>query len=110
MSKAKVTIKLNKTQAAALIRDPKAQHNLDALADAALDMQKSLVSVDTGNLRKHLGKRNTSDGVGREVGAFDVDYAAAVEDGHRTKKGTMVPAQPYVRPSMDAVRRRLSNG
>lgn len=60
--------------------------------------------VDTGKLSRSLDIRKTPDGVGRQIGSFDVDYARAVEEGHETKSGRFVAPQPYIAPSMDAGR------
>lgn len=95
-----------------LITSEPVQAGMDDLADAALRMQKALCPVDTGNLERHLQVK-VLDGVGRAIGVFEriplrpADYARYVEEGHRTRGGTWVPAQPFIRPSMDAVRARL---
>ena len=103
----RISVNINATQVAALLVSPGVQLYMDSLAESALKMQKTLVPVDTGNLSEHLEVRKTESSVGRMVGAFDVEYAAAVEMGHQTRSGSWVPAQPYVRPSVDAVRRSL---
>lgn len=105
----KVTTRVDGTAMAEIIHDPEVQGNVDEIAEAVLNMQQTLVPVDTGHLHSRLRIEKTSDG-GRQIGAFDVDYAAAVEEGHETQAGTWVPAQPYIRPSVDAVARRLNNG
>ena len=107
MNPIRVDVVINQTAVAGVLFGLDVQNRMDNAAQAALRMQVALVPVDTGNLSRHLEIRKTPDGLGRQVGAFDVDYAAAVEEGHRTKAGTWVPAQPYVRPSLDAVRRSL---
>lgn len=72
-------------------------------------VQLSAVPVDTGNLHDHIGIRKTADG-GREVGVFDkiplipADYVLDVEFGHTARNGRQVPAQPFIRPSIDAAR------
>lgn len=98
----KVTLKLNTGLAAAVIKSKEAQDLLDRIAVAALRMQRDLAPVDTGRLRKSLEARTV--GGGRQVGSFGVDYAAAVETGHK-QGSTFVPAQPYIRPSVDAARK-----
>lgn len=105
-----VTVRVNAGEVYGSVRSGDVQNGMDDLAGAALDMQRVLVPVDTGNLSRHLGIRNTADGTGREIGALgDIDYASHVEEGHQTEAGTWVPAQPFIRPSMDAVRRRLND-
>lgn len=107
MEPIRVHVIINRSAVAGVLAGADVQLRMDKAADAALRMQLTLVPVDTGNLSRHLEIRKTPDGLGRQVGAFDVDYAAAVEEGHHTKSGSWVPAQPYVRPSIDAVRRSL---
>lgn len=105
-----ITVRVNASEIYGVVRSADVQDGMDELARAALDMQRALVPVDTGKLSRHLGIRKTADGTGREIGALgDIEYAAYVEEGHQTRSGSWVPAQPYIRPSMDAVRRRLSN-
>ena len=105
-----ITVRVNATEIHAVVRSADVQDGMDELARAALTMQQALVPVDTGNLSRHLGIRKTADGIGREIGALgDIKYAAYVEGGHQTRSGSWVPPQPFIRPSMDAVRRRLSN-
>jgi hypothetical protein len=107
-SKSTVKVVVNPGAASGILRSADTQDAMDELARAALAMQTALCPVDTSRLVKSLTIRKV--GIGRDIGSFDVDYAAAVENGHRTKSGTYVPAQPFVRPSLDAVRRRLQNG
>lgn len=103
----RVEVKINQAALAGILAGDDVQRRMDNAAEAALRMQLALVPVDTGNLSRHLEIRKTPDGVGRQIGAFNVDYAAAVEEGHHTRSGSWVNAQPYVRPSIDAVRRSL---
>lgn len=106
-----VTVRLNNGEIFGIVGAPKVQANMDELADAALHMQETLCPVESGNLKRHLAVRKS--GVGREIGVFEKPplvsayYAPYVEEGHRTRGGTWVPAQPFIRPSMDAVRARL---
>lgn len=103
-----VEVRINQTAVIGLLSSDNVQNRMDDAADAALKMQKALVPVDTGKLKLHLRKQHTEDGLGRRVGVWDVEYAMYVEEGHRTRAGTWVPAQPYIRPSIDAVRRSLT--
>lgn len=109
MDAIRVDVQINRAAVVGTLSGNDVQNRMDNAAEAALRMQVALAPVDTGYLSRHLEIRKTGDGLGRQVGAFDVDYAAAVEEGHHTKAGTWVPAQPYVRPSIDAVRRSLGN-
>lgn len=109
-STVKVEVRLDRNAVYGAVRAPSVQAGMDDLADAALRMQKTLVPIDTGRLKLHLRKRHTADGIGRDIGVWDVKYARYVEEGHRTRAGTWVPAQPYIRPSLDAVRARLASG
>lgn len=80
-------------------------------AERALDFQQSAVPVDTGELKSALGIRQNADG-SMDIGTVKkkVDYAMPVEEGYRTKAGTWVPAQPFIRPSINAAKKGLSNG
>lgn len=110
MAQVNVTVKLNQGEIFGSARSKGVQDGMDTLADAALAMQTILCPVDTGRMLRSLGKRKTPDGVGREVGSFGLKYPRFVEEGHQTRAGTWVPAQPFIRPSLDAVRARLANG
>lgn len=107
MAIARVQVKLNPDAFAELRASPQCQKALDEIAKAVLARQKTLVPVDTGHLSRSLKIRNTADSLGREVGSFDVDYALPVETGHQTESGTFVPAQPFIRPSVDAAKVKI---
>lgn len=107
MANVSVVVQINEGSVHGLLSGDDAQKQMDTGAEAARKMQLLLVPVDTGNLSRNIEIRKTPDGLGRMVGVWVVKYAAAVENGHQTKAGTWVPAQPFVRPSMDAVRRSL---
>lgn len=68
---------------------------LDTMADA-----QTLAPVDTGNLQ---GSVTTDVRPGDLVGVVEAtaDYAVPVEFGHRTRSGTQVPPQPFMRPAQD---------
>lgn len=84
-------------------REPQAR--VDRVASAVKAMQVSLCPVDTGNMVSHIEIRKTPDGLGRQIGVFVVDYALPVEFGHEVRDtGKFVPAQPFIRPSVDAAR------
>jgi hypothetical protein len=106
---AKVTI--DQAAFGRLTGTPEAKALLRRCAERALDFQQSAVPVDTGELHSALGIRENSDGT-VDIGTVKkkVDYAIPVEEGHRTRAGTWVPAQPYIRPSIDAAKRGLGNG
>lgn len=104
-----VKVVINKDAMAKIVYSNDVQNGMDKLANAGLEMQKRLVPVLTGRLRNGLTIKRTPDG-GRQIGVFDVGYARYVEEGHKTRGGTFVPAQPYIRPSLDAIRKVLSNG
>lgn len=110
MSTVKVTVRMDTSSVALLLESDSVQEKVINGSEAALKMQQMLVPVDTGHLRSKLEIRNTPDGLGRQIGAFEVGYALAVETGHHTKSGSWVPAQPFIRPSTDAIRRGLRNG
>jgi|SRR5688572_26639697 len=79
------------------------QDDIDRRADNVLDSQRRKVPVDTGNLKSKLEKRKNTTGLGRLIGAFAVDYAAAVELGYQ-RGNRVVPGQPYLRPSVDSAK------
>lgn len=107
-SQVNVSVKVNESEVYAVLQSDGVQTGMDELADAALEMQRVLCPVDTTKLVTSLEVRKN--GNGRDIGSFTVDYAAAVENGHETEAGTWVPAQPFIRPSLDAVRARLASG
>lgn len=110
---AKPIVKVTVDQAAlGTLRDmPESKALLRRCAERALDFQQSAVPVDTGTLKSALGIRENSDG-SLDIGTVKkkVDYDLAVEEGHRTKGGKWVPAQPYIRPSIDAAKKGLTHG
>lgn len=78
------------------------QADVDVRARRVLVAQRRYVPIDTGKLSKSLAIRKF--GRGRRIGSFGVYYAYFVEAGHHTRSGSWVPAQPYIRPSIDAAR------
>ncbi len=112
MSEYKVTVTVDSSAIGSLSATPEAQHLLDRCAQKALEYQQATVPVDTGALKKCLGIVSTDNGLTRKIGAVidPVEYAIYVEEGHRTTSGTWVPAQPFIRPSIDAAKKGLSNG
>lgn len=103
---AKVTV--DQAALGKLTSTPEAKALLRRCAERALDFQRSAVPVDTGELKSALGIRENANG-SIDIGTVKkrVDYDLAVEEGHRTKGGTWVPAQPYIRPSIDAAKKGL---
>ena len=79
----------------------------EALFGAAIDgarVAKTLAPVRTGALRRSIRAERKSPENGRPAmaaggSAFLVTYARPVEFGHRTRSGSRVPAQPYMRPA-----------
>ncbi len=100
-------IDIDSGQLDAELDNAEAQRKVDEVADAAQDMMVSICPVDTGKLSKSIEKRRV--GRGRHVGSW-LDYAAPVELGHETEAGTWVPAQPFVRPAIDAARAVMKRG
>lgn len=112
MAEYKVTVTVDSAAIGSLTSTPEAQATLDRCASFALAYQEATVPVDTGALKKCLGIVSTDNGLSRKIGAVidPVEYAIYVEEGHRTKSGTWVAAQPYIRPSIDAAKKGLSHG
>lgn len=108
MTKPVVKVTVDQAALGKLIGTPEAKALLRRCAERALDFQQSAVPVDTGELKSALGIRENADG-SIDIGTVKkrVDYDLAVEEGHRTKGGTWVPAQPYIRPSIDAAKKGL---
>lgn len=107
-SQINVSVSINQGEVFAVLKSEGVQDGMDELAEAALDMQKILCPVDTGKMLNSLEIR--VNGNGRDIGSFGLDYPEFVENGHHTKAGTWVPPQPFIRPSLDAVRARLARG
>lgn len=107
---AKYTVKatVNSGAIAALKTTAKNRALLRRCAEAALNYQEATCPVDTGNMRSALGIRENSDG-SMDIGTVKkkVPYVLPVEEGHRTRSGSWVPAQPFIRPSLDAAKKGL---
>lgn len=110
MAKPLVTVTVDRRAIGTLTSTPEARELLMRCGHAALDYQESTVPVDTGELKSALGIRENSDGT-IDIGTVKkrVEYDLAVEEGHRTRSGTWVPAQPFIRPSIDAAKKGLGN-
>lgn len=82
---------------------------LRACGEAALDYQKATCPVDTGRMVGALGIEEIDGGKTLHIGVvkYKVDYALYVEEGHKTRGGTWVPPQPFIRPSLDAAKKGL---
>jgi hypothetical protein len=59
------------------------------------------VPVKTGDLRRSLSIIDKNYENKKVVVGSELPYAIFVEMGHMTKKGTIVPPQPYLRPALD---------
>jgi hypothetical protein len=107
-NKPTVKVTVNREALGTLTSTPEAKALLRRCAERALDFQLSAVPIDTGELKSALGIRENSDG-SIDIGTVKkkLDYAVPVEEGHRTRGGTWVPAQPYIRPSIDAAKKGL---
>ena len=108
MAKPVVKVTIDKGVFGKLTSTPEAKALLRRCAESALDYQRATVPVDSGELRSALGIRENPDG-SLDIGTVKkkVDYDLAVEMGHRTRGGTWVPAQPFIRPSIDAAKKGL---
>ncbi len=102
MATVRVRVNIDASSIADIPKLPEVQADMDRRAAAVLRTQQRLVPVDTGNLKRHLQIRNTPTG-GRQIGAFDVDYAAKIEEGWQFHN-RFIPGQPYIRPSIDSAR------
>lgn len=73
-----------------------------AVAKAAFDIEahaKTVVPVDTGNLKNSIQTQIEADGLTATVGPRAVEYALYVEYGT-----SRMGAQPYMRPAAEVVR------
>lgn len=73
-----------------------------AVAKAAFDIEgnaKTIVPVDTGNLKNSIQTALEPGGLGATVGPRNVEYAIYVEFGTYKMR-----AQPYMRPAAEKVR------
>ena len=80
----------------------------------ALTYQQATVPVLTGALKAHLEIDSPTEDT-RRIGVLRAkpplkdatQYVLPVEEGHHTKSGSWVPAQPFIRPSIDAAKKGL---
>ncbi len=80
-----------------------ADEDVERMAHRAQEFAQRVAPVDTGRLQSSIEVVKESDAHYR-VGS-DLDYAAPVELGYRHhQSGRHIPAQPYLRPAIDAVR------
>jgi|SRR5882724_4439773 len=99
----------------ALKTTPEVQALLDRCAKRALEFQEATVPVLTGALKRHLEIDAPSVDT-RRIGVLKphpplkdaTQYVLPVEEGHRTRSGSWVPAQPFIRPSIDAAKKGLT--
>ncbi len=80
-----------------------ADEDIERMANRVQEFAQRVAPVDTGALEASIKVVKEADSHYR-VGS-DLDYAAPVELGYRHhKSGRHIPAQPYLRPALDAVR------
>ncbi len=83
-----------------------ADEDVRRLAERAQGFAQRVAPVGTGALAASIKSERVSESHYR-VGS-DLDYAAPVELGYRHHgSGKHIPAQPYLRPALDAVRAEL---
>lgn len=112
-----VRVKMNRAAFGELTVMPESQRMLDRCAENALDFQKSTCPVDTGALVNHLEIDAPTPST-RRIGVLRphpplkdaTQYVVPVEEGHHTESGSWVPAQPFIRPSINAAKRGLRDG
>lgn len=89
-----VTVKIDQNNFLKLREQKEAQDAVNEAADLVVDEAKRTVHVVTGNLRDHIEKRPSSDGVSVDIGVFEgADYADIEEERH-----------PYLRPALNAAK------
>lgn len=94
-------MKADLARAAAKIQQA-ADDAVDEGAEAVAQGMRAGAPVDTGELVDGIAVRPAEDGVGKDVGVFDVGHAGFVEFGTED-----TPAQPFAQPAAEAERRRL---
>lgn len=104
MAQVRVTVNVDRAAIDNLVMSEGVQKDVDRRANAVLNMQRSLVAVDTGDLKRSLQIKRTDKG-GRQIGSFGIDYAADQEFGWQTRRGRFIPGQSYLRPSIDQAAR-----
>jgi hypothetical protein len=70
---------------------------VETVAKALVPDAQRYAPVDTGKLKAHIDAHKVTETHWRVVA--NTEYAAAVEEGHTTRSGSHVPAQPYLRPA-----------
>lgn len=113
----RVRVTVNRAAIGSLPSMPECRAVLRKCAEAALDFQQATVPVDSRALNKSLGIRENANGsvdIGSILPSINPrtkqdarKYALYVEEGHRTKSGTWVDAQPFIRPSLNAAKKGL---
>jgi hypothetical protein len=76
-----------------------AQAKLEEAGEVAYEVANELVPVDTGYLKSTIYKEARLDYV--TVGAY-APYSIFVEEGHHSRSGSWVPAQPFLVPGLQA--------
>ncbi len=113
----KPVVKLNDAAFGELTSMPEAQRLLDRCAERAKEFQLATVPVLTGALSRHI-EIDSPTPDSRRIGVLRpkpplmdaTKYVIPVEEGHQTASGSWVPAQPFIRPSIDAAKKGLTNG
>lgn len=100
----RVTVNIDSTAIDSIVMSDLVQKDIDRRSSNVLNMQRSLVAVDTGDLKGSLQIKRTDKG-GRQIGSWGIAYAADQEFGWQTRSGRFVPGQSYLRPSQDAAAR-----
>ena len=103
-SEVDITIKLNRRAIKDLADSGEVKKGLMIVGGIAEVSAKGHVAVDTGNLRRSITHE-----LGRDILGWFVRVGTNVRYGIYQEVGTMYhPAQPYLRPALEAVRRFLN--
>lgn len=104
MTPFRVTVNVDSSAIGNIVMSDDVQADITRRANNMLNMQRSLVAVDTGDLKRSLEVRSADKG-GRRIGSFGIHYAADQEFGWTTRSGRFISGQPYLRPSIDSAAR-----
>lgn len=102
-SSVRVTVNVNNAVVGTIVMSEGVQKDTDRRSNNVLAMQRSLVAVDTGDLKNSLQIQRTDKG-GRRIGSFGIAYAADQEFGWQAPSGRFIPGQSYLRPSIDVAK------
>src|SRR5262245_18602436 len=100
----KVITRVDGTALVQILKGADVARDTDIRAETIFHEMVRRCPVKTGRLRDHIEIRKTPDGLGRQVGVWEVDYAAAVNNGHELPNGNFVEGHHFMEAALDAAR------